>query len=71
MAKKIVDEMMNEVIIHGGIPLSRANVYRLVKQSTKSSKAANMFAFGSHIKKAPKGTKPYTLSQAKRIFKIK
>ena len=42
---------MNEVIIYGGLPLTRADVYRDALKKTGDVKAASMFAFGERTKK--------------------
>jgi hypothetical protein len=76
----ITDRFMNEVVVYGGIPLRRADVYRDVLKRTGSAKAADLWAFSSQTKKAPPDAKPLTLDEyqkisplpsvGKRMFKI-
>ena len=67
---KVTDIMMGEVILYGGLPMTRANVYRQALKDTGSRKAADMFAFGTHIKLAPKGTEPLSLAQFRKATKL-
>ncbi len=64
---KVADIIMGEVILYGGLPMTRANVHRQALKDTGSAKAADMFAFGSHIKLAPEGTKPFTLAEFREV----
>jgi len=66
---KVADIIMGEVILYGGLPMTRANVYRQALKDTGSAKAADMFAFGSHIKLAPEGTVPFTLAEFREVTK--
>lgn len=71
MAKpKVSDIIMGEVILYGGLPMTRANVHRQALKDTGSRKAADMFTFGSHIKLAPKGWEPLTLAQFRKVTKL-
>lgn len=67
--RHIIDNLMNEVIIYGGFPMTRANVYRHALKVTGSRKAADMFAFGPNARKAPKGTRPFTIAQMEKAIK--
>ena len=59
------DLFMNEVVLYGGLPMRRADVYRHALKVTGSRKAADMFAF-SERKKAV-NQKPITLKQLASI----
>ena len=63
----IASKMMNEVILYGGIPMTRANVYRQALVDTGSKKAADMFAFSTTTKVAPSGTRPLTLVEFRKV----
>lgn len=39
------DTILNETVIHGGLPLTRGNVYRDVIETTGDQRAADYFAF--------------------------
>jgi len=67
--KKIVDVLMNEVILYGGFPMTRANVYRQVLEDIGEEKAADLFAFGGTTKLAPEGMEPMTREQFKEIIR--
>lgn len=43
--KTLTSNFMNEVIIYGGLPLRRSDVYKDALKQTGSEKAADMFAF--------------------------
>lgn len=60
--KEMVNALMNEVIIYGGLPVRRADVYKDALKKTGSKKAADMFAFGQRTKLAPEGVKPVSFS---------
>jgi len=44
--RDIVNNLMNETIRYGGLPLRRCDVYRDALDRTGSHQAADMFAFG-------------------------
>ena len=69
MIKKITlaDIVVNEIIIYGGLPMSRKDVYRDALNRTGSTKAADMFAFGPNTKIAPSNHEPYTLEEFNQI----
>jgi hypothetical protein len=46
---------MEEVILYGGLPVRRGDVYNDVLKRTGSHKAAEQFAFGFATKLAPPG----------------
>jgi hypothetical protein len=58
---------MNEVIIYGGLPLRRADVYRDAFHKAGNNKAADMFAFGQNAKIAPERVIPFTLVEFYRF----
>jgi hypothetical protein len=62
----LTTNLMNEVIIYGGVPMRRADVYRDALTETGSRKAADMFAFGPNTKVAPPGTIPVSLKQNRK-----
>ena len=69
MAKeRLADKIGNEVIMYGGLPLRRKDVYKDVMATLKDKRAADMFAFG-HNHKALKGVKPYSYAQFRKITK--
>ncbi len=41
----LTDNLLNEVILYGGLPYKRVDVYRHALETTDSRKAADMFAF--------------------------
>jgi hypothetical protein len=65
----ITDQMMNEVIIYGGLPVRRKDVYKDALEVTGDKKAADMFAFGTQTKLAPKEWQPLTYDQLQKIKK--
>jgi 8-oxo-dGTP pyrophosphatase MutT (NUDIX family) len=67
--KQMVQDVMNEVIIYGGLPVRRADVYKDALKETGDKKAADMFAFGSQTKLAPEGTVPFTYDQLQDLRK--
>lgn len=58
--KRIMDELMDEVILYGGLPVQRADAYDDAFERTGSHKAADMFAFGLQTKLASAGYEPLT-----------
>ena len=62
-----VDQIFNEVILYGGLPLRRGDVYRDSLEATGSHKAAEMFACGFYTKLAPEGTQALTLREFQGI----
>lgn len=64
-------ELVNEVIIYGGLPAKRKDVYRDALEVTGSKTAADLFAFGQQTKLAPPGSKPLSYQQLKKIRKSK
>ncbi|MFA5380080.1 MAG: hypothetical protein WC455_30240, partial [Dehalococcoidia bacterium] len=67
--ERLVDVVGNEVIMHGGIPLRRKDVYTLALSSTGSEQAAGMFAFGNRHE--PVDVEPWNIEDAKALFKMK
>jgi hypothetical protein len=43
---KIMDDLLREVIIHGGFPMRRIDVYRLTLEETADTRTSDYFAFG-------------------------
>src|SRR4030042_1219239 len=54
---------VNEVILYGGLPLRRTDVYTQALKDTGDKTAADRFAFGPDVVLAPEGTEPLTLSE--------
>lgn len=52
MKRTVVDDMMSEVILYGGLPVRRYDVYRDVLARTGSKWAADMFAFSPRTRVA-------------------
>jgi hypothetical protein len=67
----LTDRFLNEVILYGGIPMTRANVYRQCLKDTGSKKAADMFAFSHSVKRAPAGSIPFTLAQFRKATSVR
>lgn len=65
--ERITDKLMNEVIIYGGLPVRRKDVYRDALRRTGSTKAADMFAFGQQTKPAPEGWEPLSYDELQKI----
>jgi len=65
--ERITDRFMNEVILYGGIPMTRADVRRQAQEDTGDAKAADMFAFSSSARVAPEGVEPVSLAEFKQI----
>ena len=71
MAKeRLADKIGNEVIMYGGLPLRRKDVYKDVMLDFKNKRMAETFAFG-HSHKTLKGVKPYSLAQFRKITRRK
>ena len=69
MAKeRLADKIGNEVIMYGGLPLRRKDVYKDVMATVNDKRAADMFAFSSS-RKVLKNVKPYSYAQFRRITK--
>lgn len=58
----LVAALMDEVIVYGGLPARRADVYRDMLRRTGSEWAADLFAFGSRTQLAPAGAEPLALA---------
>lgn len=65
--RQIVDGLMNEVILYGGIPMRRCDVYRDALEATGSHKAADMFAFGLRARAVD--AKPWSLDTFRRLVR--
>jgi len=79
MKQSIVSEVMQEVVIYGGLPARRCDVYDHALRTLRTRigadnggkpvseqdcrRAAEMFAFGFNTKLAPEGTMPLTLTE--------
>jgi hypothetical protein len=67
---KFMDKAMNEVILYGGLPMSRANVYRVALEDMKGDgKAADYIAFSPSYKVAPPGTVGMSIEQFRYVFR--
>lgn len=60
-----VDEMMNEVISYGGLPVRRHHVYQDVLKRTGSKWAADLFAFGPRARAIE--AEPITLEELEAL----
>ena len=69
MASKVrlADKIGNEVIIYGGLPLQRKDVYKDIMLDFKDKKMADTFAFNPRSKVV--NMKPYSLTQFRKITK--
>lgn len=65
--RNLTNNLMNEVIIYGGFPMTRANVYRDALAQTNDKKAADTFAFGPNARKAPEGVVGFSPERYKAI----
>jgi hypothetical protein len=66
-SRRILAELMGEVILYGGLPVRRADVYDDARQRTGSHRAAAQFAFGLHTRLAPVGSVPLTREALARL----
>ena len=70
MAKeKLADKIGDEVIMYGGLPLRRKDVYKDVMLDFKDKKMADTFAFNPRSKVV--NMKPYSLTQFRKITRRK
>lgn len=61
----LIDALMNETILYGGIPLRRSDAYTDALWATKSHRAAEEFAFGFRTR--PTTEEPWTLEKFRRL----
>lgn len=59
----ILDRIMNEVILLGGLPVTRATAYRIMKADGHDERTADYFSFSFKTRTAPEGTEPWTFEQ--------
>jgi len=58
------DKLMNEVILYGGFPVTRANVYRIALEDLKDRKGADYIAFGAtHYEVLPEGSAAMSIEE--------
>ena len=58
---------LTEVVLYGGLPVRRCDVYQDVLKRTGSTKAADLFTFGPRRKLARPGAIPLTREELAKL----
>lgn len=60
---RLSDAVLNQVILYGGLPVRRCDVYRDALRRTGDKRAADMFAFGPQVTPLHRDTEPLSAAQ--------
>ena len=65
--RNLVREFVDEVILYGGLPVRRRDVYDDALARTGSTRAADLFAFGFRTRLAPVDAVPLTREELEAL----